>query len=49
MDLDSGLLGGCSEWDGLDRVSVRTLDGSWMSDGNLERELGQRWCFGGKF
>lgn len=38
MDLDYGLLGGRSEWDYLDRVSVRMLDGRWMSDGNLERE-----------
>lgn len=38
MGLDYGLLGGRSEWDYLDRVSVRMLDGRWMSDGNLERE-----------
>lgn len=38
-----------SEWGGLDRVPVRALGGSWVSGGNLERELGQRWRFGSKF
>lgn len=41
MDSDYGLLGGHSEGDDLERVSVRMLDGRWMSDGNLERELDQ--------
>lgn len=39
MDSDYGLLGGQSEWDDLERVSVRLLNGRWMSDENLEREL----------
>lgn len=38
-----------SEWGDLDRVSVRALDGGWVSGRNLERELGQRWRFGSKF
>lgn len=44
-----GLLGGHRPWDNLDRGSGRMLDGSWMLDGSLERELGQRWYFGSKF